>query len=60
MSVQIPTTKKEVSKIQRQLKTAQSVVCLDSASYVKTLLVGREMLMAGKEVKAEIVKGYNQ
>lgn len=58
--VNIPTTRKEISKIKRQLRTAQVVMCMDQQSYVKTLLVAQQALMAGQVVKAEIVKGYNQ
>ena len=58
MSVQVPITRKELNRIGRMLRTQEQIICLDEPSYVKTLLVARERLMTGKEVKAEIIKNY--
>ena len=60
MSISIPTTAKEINKIKRQLRTAEVVMCLDAQSYVKVLLIAQQMVLAGKDIKAEIVKGFDQ
>ena len=58
MSIQIPTTRKEVDAIRRRLRKAITFACLSREVYIKTLLVAQDMLMRGQEVKAEIVKGF--
>lgn len=54
MSCQIPITKTELRRIERELKTKAVIICLDAPSQIKTLLVARDMLMRGKNVKARI------
>lgn len=58
MSIRLPVTKAEIRKIEQALAKKIDFVCLDELIYIKALLIGREMLMHGKDVKAKIVKGY--
>lgn len=58
MSEQVPITQQEVKQLEKLLKTQENVLCLDQIAYVKALLVARQMLVEGKNVKAKIVKGY--
>lgn len=59
MSISVPITPSELKTLQRQLRKEQNFVCIDSAVHVKVLLVARDMLMRGKDVKAKIIKGYD-
>jgi hypothetical protein len=56
MSVQVPITGKELRELESVLGEEREVVCLDDAAYLKALLVGREMLIRGDDVKAKIVR----
>jgi hypothetical protein len=58
MSVPVLTTTKEYNKAKLALRKETEIVCLDKAAHVLYLLVARDMLLRGQEVKAQIVKGY--
>ena len=58
MSIPVPITKEQVKKLSKLLKNETEVVCLDETTHLRALLVGQSMLLAGKPVKAKIIKGY--
>lgn len=58
MSIQIPTTKKEVAEIKKQLRATKNIICLNPATHIKFVLVAQQILLAGGNIKAAIVKAY--
>lgn len=58
MSIPIGITKTEARKLRQELSKTQDFLCLDPQTHIKALLVGQQMLMAGKAVNAKIIKGY--
>ena len=54
----VPATTPEFRKVARLLTREKEIVCLDHASYVKLLLVGQNMALRGRQVKAKITKGF--
>lgn len=58
MSTSVLTTTKEYNKAKKMLRIEKEVVCLDKDAHVLYLLVARDMLLRGQDIKAQIVKGY--
>jgi hypothetical protein len=58
MSIPVVTTQEEYKKIEKILSKEKEVTCLDKNAHVLYLLVARDMLLRGKDVKATITKGY--
>lgn len=56
----IPTTSKEVGKIKRLLQKPGPIFCLDGQTYVKFLLVAQQVVLAGRDVKADIVRAWEK
>lgn len=52
------TTTKEYNKAKLALRKEKEIICLDKSAHVLYLLVARDMLLRGQDVKAQIVKGY--
>lgn len=58
MGIPVLTTTKEYNKAKKALRTEAEIICLNKDAHVLYLLVARDMLLRGQEVKAQIVKGY--
>ncbi len=54
MSIPIQITKQELRTLRKVLRSKSIVVCIDEASYLKTLLVARDLLMTGKATPDQI------
>lgn len=54
MSIPVMITPKELRQLRRELKRRNTIVCLDDNAYLKTLLVARDMLIHGENVKTPI------
>lgn len=48
MGIPVPITKRELRDCRKALRGDREVIALDDHSYLKLLLVGREMLLAGE------------
>lgn len=58
MSISVPIEQREARKIGRLLAKHDALICLDPLTYVKALLIAKDRLMRGREVNAQIVKGF--
>lgn len=58
MGYPIPITPQQLKLARKQLAKEQEIICANPQTYVKLLLVGREMLEQGEQVKAKITPGY--
>lgn len=58
MGIPVLVTPEELKTIRKELRKQNEVICLDETAYLKTLLVGRQLLVEGVWPVANVVKGY--
>jgi hypothetical protein len=58
MAIQININLTDYKKLAKALSTTDELICLDASMHIRALLVAREMLIQGEDVKAKIIRGY--
>lgn len=58
MSIPVVASQAAYNEAIKQLRAQKEVICLNKSVHVFYLLVAREILLQGRDVKAKIVKGY--
>lgn len=56
MSIQIPITPRDYKELKKLLLSGKEVVCLNERAYIMTLLVGRELMMQGRDMSVNQIK----